>query len=556
MFGPFFAQPLLQEPAMPTPPDYEKFNTLSPFELKDQLIKLASGRAQRAMLDAGRGNPNFLATLPRQGFFQLGLFATAESELSFSYMAEGVGGFPRKDGIEARFNAFVADHKAEPGVAFLRRALSYVRDQLGLSAEGFLQEVTAGILGCDYPTPPRMLRYSEQVVRHYLLREMAGGTMPDATTDLFALEGGTAAISYIFASLRENGLIRPGDKAAIGMPVFTPYVEIPELRDYQLDEVPIYAAPEAGWQYPDSELDKLLDPAIKVFLVVNPSNPPSVKMNDAGLARIVEIVKTKRPDLIIVTDDVYGTFADNFRSLYSVCPQNTVLVYSFSKYFGSTGWRLGVVATHTQNVLDRALAALPEEEKEALDKRYASLTPDVRGLKFIDRLVADSRTVALNHTAGLSTPQQVQMVLFALFALMDGREAYKTALKNLLHRREIALYRDLGVPAPNDPGCTHYYTLIDLANVATHLYGTRFARWLITRVDYQTILFRIADETGVVLLPGDGFAVRRPSARASLANLNEYQYAAIGAALRRMADEYYERYKKEKAADTTGKNTH
>ncbi|OAG78467.1 L-aspartate-beta-decarboxylase [Acetobacter malorum] len=540
---------------MPTPPDYEKFNTLSPFELKDQLIKLASGRAQRAMLDAGRGNPNFLATLPRQGFFQLGLFATAESELSFSYMAEGVGGFPRKDGIEARFNAFVADHKAEPGVAFLRRALSYVRDQLGLSAEGFLQEMTAGILGCDYPTPPRMLRYSEQVVRHYLLREMAGGTMPDATTDLFALEGGTAAISYIFASLRENGLIRPGDKAAIGMPVFTPYVEIPELRDYQLDEVPIYAAPEAGWQYPDSELDKLLDPAIKVFLVVNPSNPPSVKMNDAGLARIADIVKTKRPDLIIVTDDVYGTFADNFRSIYSVCPQNTVLVYSFSKYFGSTGWRLGVVATHTQNVLDRALAALPEEEKEALDKRYASLTPDVRGLKFIDRLVADSRTVALNHTAGLSTPQQVQMVLFALFALMDGREAYKTALKNLLHRREIALYRDLGVPAPNDPGCTHYYTLIDLANVATHLYGTRFARWLITRVDYQTILFRIADETGVVLLPGDGFAVRRPSARASLANLNEYQYAAIGGALRRMADEYYERYKKEKAADTTGKNT-
>lgn len=540
---------------MPTSPDYEKFNTLSPFELKDQLIKLASGRAQRAMLDAGRGNPNFLATLPRQGFFQLGLFATAESELSFSYMAEGVGGFPRKDGIEARFNAFVADHKAEPGVAFLRRALSYVRDQLGLSAEGFLQEMTAGILGCDYPTPPRMLRYSEQVVRHYLLREMAGGTMPDATTDLFALEGGTAAISYIFASLRENGLIRPGDKAAIGMPVFTPYVEIPELRDYQLDEVPIYAAPEAGWQYPDSELDKLLDPAIKVFLVVNPSNPPSVKMNDAGLARIAEIVKTKRPDLIIVTDDVYGTFADNFRSLYSVCPQNTVLVYSFSKYFGSTGWRLGVVATHTQNVLDRALAALPEEEKEALDKRYASLTPDVRGLKFIDRLVADSRTVALNHTAGLSTPQQVQMVLFALFALMDGREAYKTALKNLLHRRELALYRDLGVPAPNDPGCTHYYTLIDLANVATHLYGTRFARWLITRVDYQTILFRIADETGVVLLPGDGFAVRRPSARASLANLNEYQYAAIGAALRRMADEYYERYKQEKSTDTTGKNT-
>ena len=46
-------------------------------------------------------------------------------------------------------------------------------------------------------------------------------------------------------------------------------------------------------------------------------------------------------------------------------------------------------------------------------------------LRFIDRLVADSRTVALNHTAGLSTPQQVQMVLFSLFALMDENDGYK-----------------------------------------------------------------------------------------------------------------------------------
>lgn len=532
-----------------TPADYEKFRKLSPFELKDQLISLASGKAQRAMLDAGRGNPNFLATTPRHGFFQLGMFATAESELSFSYMAEGVGGLPRQDGIEARFTSFVAANKDQPGVAFLRRALSFVRDQLGLSAEGFLLEMTAGILGCDYPKPPRMLKYAEKVVRQYLIQEMAGSAMPAASTDLFALEGGTAAISYIFASLRENGLIKQGDKAAIGMPVFTPYVEIPELRDYQLQEVAINATPESGWQYPDEELDKLLDPAVKIFLVVNPSNPPSVKINDAGLARIAEIVK-KRPDLIIVTDDVYGTFTDNFRSLYSICPYNTILVYSFSKYFGATGWRLGVIATHAQNVLDHALANLPEEDKLALDARYASLTPDVRGLKFIDRMVADSRTVALNHTAGLSTPQQVQMVLFSLFALMDGRNAYKTALKNLLHRRESALYRNLGISAPDDEGSTHYYTLIDMTKLATELYGTRFARWVMTHVDHETILFRIAEETGVVLLPGMGFAVRKPSARASLANLNEYQYASIGAELRKMADEYYERYKAEKKLES------
>ncbi|UCF23531.1 MAG: bifunctional aspartate transaminase/aspartate 4-decarboxylase, partial [Ralstonia sp.] len=59
-------------------------------------------------------------------------------------------------------------------------------------------------------------------------------------------------------------------------------------------------------------------------------------------------------------------------------------------------------------------------------------------LKFIDRLVADSRTVALNHTAGLSTPQQVQMALFSLYALMDQPDAYKAAVKRLVRGRKAA----------------------------------------------------------------------------------------------------------------------
>jgi aspartate 4-decarboxylase len=64
--------------------DYSKFATLSPFELKDNLAALASSHSERLMLNAGRGNPNFLATIPRHGFFQLGLFAMQEAERSFS----------------------------------------------------------------------------------------------------------------------------------------------------------------------------------------------------------------------------------------------------------------------------------------------------------------------------------------------------------------------------------------------------------------------------------------------------------------------------------------
>src|SRR4029077_3995327 len=60
--------------------DLDKLSQLSPFELKNRLIELAGSHAERMMLNAGRGNPNFLATAPRHGFFQLGLFAMTEAE--------------------------------------------------------------------------------------------------------------------------------------------------------------------------------------------------------------------------------------------------------------------------------------------------------------------------------------------------------------------------------------------------------------------------------------------------------------------------------------------
>ncbi|RKK04086.1 bifunctional aspartate transaminase/aspartate 4-decarboxylase [Pseudoroseomonas wenyumeiae] len=533
--------------------DYAQYAKLSPFELKDELIRLASGKANRLMLNAGRGNPNFMATLPRRAFLRLGLFAVSESELSYSYMPIGIGGLPRLEGIEGRFERFIAEHRDQAGVTFLGRALSYVRDQLGLPASDFLHELVEGVLGGVYPEPPRMLRISEQIVKQYLVREMIGGYQSSDAIDLFALEGGTAAMTYIFDSLQKNHLVAKGDKVAIGLPVFTPYIEIPQLDNYALEEVQIHADPDQDWQYPDSELDKLKDPAVKVFFCVNPSNPPSVKMDDRSLARVASIVKESRPDLIILTDDVYGTFADNFRSLFAACPQNTILVYSFSKYFGATGWRLGVVATHQDNVMDRSIAALPEEAKTALDRRYGSLVPDVRSLHFIDRLVADSRTVALNHTAGLSTPQQVQMVMFALFAMMDESDSYKAELKKLVRRREATLYRELGLPPESGPNAVDYYTLLDLQRIATRLYGEAFGAWITERSSSGDLLFRVADQAGIVLLPGRGFGTQQPAARVSLANLNEYEYARIGRELRRMADEFHAEFMQQQPKDTPTK---
>ncbi|MGO4814449.1 bifunctional aspartate transaminase/aspartate 4-decarboxylase [Cupriavidus sp. 2MCAB6] len=533
-------------------PDPSKLENLSPFELKDELIKLAGSVTNRLMLNAGRGNPNFLATVPRHGFWQLGLFAMTESERSFSYLAEGVGGFPRRSGIEERFDLFARYHRDTPGVRFLAGAVSFVRDQLGHDGGDFLYEMCEGILACNYPVPDRMLRLSEKIVKQYIRKEMIGTHPFLGDFDLYAVEGGTAAMTYLFNSMKVNGLLKAGDTIALGVPIFTPYIEIPELKEYDLAELKIEADPTAGWQYPDKELDKLRDPKVKAFFLVNPSNPPSVRMSDESLNYLAAIVK-ERPDLIILTDDVYGTFADNFVSLFAMCPKNTILVYSFSKYFGATGWRLGVIATHKSNLFDEMLSNLPKAVRQDLHHRYASITTEPDKLPFIDRIVADSRTVALNHTAGLSTPQQVQMVLFSLFSLMDSTESYKNAMKRLIRSRKAALYRGMGAaPEPVDPNVVDYYTLLDVEQQSKDV-GPDFVKWLLDSIQPHELLFRLAEEAGVVLLPGKGFGTRHPSGRVSLANLNEEDYVKIGRCVRKLRDEYLERYRKSGGEQHKGK---
>ena len=529
------------------PTDLDHMSKLSPFELKNELVRRASSHSERLMLNAGRANPNFLATVPRQAFFELGLFAISEAERTARLIAEGVGGLPQPDGIIARFEKFVQDRRAAPGIKFLTAALSYARRRLAFSQADFLHEMVQGVLGCYYPEPVRVLPYAAEIVRHFLQKELAGAYPIGGAIDLFAVEGATAGITYVFNSLRQNRLLVPGDKIAIGMPIFTPYIEIPQLNDYELIEVAIDADPERGWQYPECELDKLLDPQIKAFLVVNPSNPASVKIDKAGASRIAHIIATKRRDLIVLTDDVYATFADDFVSLFATCPQNTILVYSFSKYFGATGWRLGVIAMHENNSLDAKISALPHADRVVLDERYGSLAVDPHQLKFIDRMVADSRSVALNHTAGLSTPQQVQMALFALFALMDERDTYKQVVKGMIRRRYQTLYRELGFEAPDDPNAVGFYAVLDLEILGARRYGRDFVDWLMRNKNPLEILFRLADEAGVVLLPGKGFGTPHPSARISLANLEDEDYVRIGRVIRVIMQEYVDEYQTHKA---------
>jgi aspartate 4-decarboxylase len=529
------------------------FGKLSPFELKDQLIEIADEAAKAravTMLNAGRGNPNWIAVPPREAFLLMGEFALGEAKRTWNEPDAGIGGMPTSHRIAARFRQFLDGAKDGPGRTLLEKSLDYCVDTLGFEADAFVWELTDAAIGDNYPVPDRMLRHAEKVVHAYLAREMCDDRPPPGRFDLYAVEGGTAAMTYVFPSLIVNRVLKRGDTIAIGTPIFTPYLEIPHLDEYRFDVVKVAQtemAPDGqhAWQYSEAELAKLEDPRVKAFFLVNPANPGAVAIDPSVIEKIVRIVKTKRPDLIILTDDVYGTFVPGFRSLAAELPANTILVYSYSKHFGCTGWRLGVIALHEDNVIDQIIARLPEPDRADLHRRYESISLEPGKLKFIDRLVADSRTVALNHTAGLSLPQQLQMTLFSLFALLDDGDRYKNRCRQIVHDRLAGLARGLGVPVPDDPDSSAYYQTLDLENWCRQHIGAEFVEYVKEHGDPLDIVLKMAHR-GHVLLNGNGFDAPPWSTRVSLANLPDDAYPKIGGELREAVDAAIERWKKAK----------
>ncbi len=519
---------------------------LGAFEITANQREMAkTNEAGYPVLDAGRGNPNWINTQARYAYTRFSDFATRECELD---MSQGtMAGHAQKEGIGDRFDAAMDPENSTD--AFLIAAVDYCVSTLGLDKDSLLKELADAVIGDYYPSPSRCLPCTETILNAYLQSTLYHGVDLAGQTQVFPTEGGSAAMVYIFDALSHNRLLKPGDQIAIGTPIFTPYMQIPSVKNYGLVSIDVTSTEEENWDIAETELAKLEDPSVKAFFLVNPSNPASHALSENTLQRLAQVVE-KNPDLIILTDDVYGTFAEDFQTVYSVLPYNTILVYSFSKLYGVTGWRTGLIAMNQDNVCDRLLRELPEEDREFLRDEYAIVTSEPDEMLFIDRVVADSRSIGLYHTSGLSTPSQVFMALMSLTHLVNAEEDPYIRLANeTVHARYTALMTALALPADDSAQNAQYYTLVDVLALAESRYGADFAAWLKksrTEIDF---LNDLAGKEGVVLMYGPGFSAPEGTVRISLANLNTEDYVEIARRLYELLDDYAAEYEQEAMKD-------
>jgi aspartate/methionine/tyrosine aminotransferase len=112
-----------------------------------------------------------------------------------------------------------------------------------------------------------------------------------------------------------------------------------ELEGVPVTAVEVYSA-EAGYKLTAAALAGVIEPGALIYLI-DPLNPLGSSYTRAELEAIVEVARAH--GAIIVHDCTYRHFADGHTLVAGLYPEATLTTYSFSKWLGLAGLRLGAV---------------------------------------------------------------------------------------------------------------------------------------------------------------------------------------------------------------------
>lgn len=186
-----------------------------------------------------------------------------------------------------------------------------------------------------YSLPDGIAEFRAAIVeRHHA----ATGVRADAERHVLVSAGNMQAMSTMLKVLLEAG-----DEVIVTDPGFCSHLQQIELaggvpRYWRLDE-------SRGWQLDMDALPALVNGRTRAVILVNPSNPTGRIFERDDLLALAALAR--RHNLLILIDDPYSDFVHeraaplfNLASAPEFAAQ-VVYMFTFSKAFAMTGWRLG-----------------------------------------------------------------------------------------------------------------------------------------------------------------------------------------------------------------------
>ncbi len=160
------------------------------------------------------------------------------------------------------------------------------------------------------------------------------------------------AIEGITSSLL--AVLEPGDEVLLPSPTYASYPEAVKIAS----GVPVFVPldEEKGWKINTNAFKEKVTEKTKAILFCNPNNPTSTIYKKEELKELEKLAKEH--NLFIITDEVYKDFIyDDSIEFYSPAQNpkmkdKIIRVFSFSKTFAMTGWRVGFIHSSRENITE------------------------------------------------------------------------------------------------------------------------------------------------------------------------------------------------------------
>ncbi len=144
-------------------------------------------------------------------------------------------------------------------------------------------------------------------------------------------------------------LLAPGDGILLPDPGWPNYAMMAGMLSARPLYYPLVEA--RGYQPDVADLERLCDERTKVLLINTPSNPLGTVVPRETMRELAAFAE--RRGLWLVSDECYDQIAFDgaFVSAATVAdPERTISVYTFSKTYSMTGWRVGYVSAPTRAI--------------------------------------------------------------------------------------------------------------------------------------------------------------------------------------------------------------
>lgn len=307
----------------------------------------------------------------------------------------------------------------------------------------------------DFPTPPNVIEAAHRAGLAGITKYTPNAGIPElreALADKISTRNGVeasaervvvtpGAIAAIFASFL--ALCDPGDQVLIPDPGWPNYAMIATMQ--RLDAVRYPLRFDRGFRPDIDAIEHLITPRTKVILLNSPSNPTGAILEAPELAALLQLAADH--GLWVISDEVYDQIVFD-RSVAPAAaahgePERVVTVWSFSKTYAMTGWRVGYA------LAPESLAALLVKTQEPTTAcvngpaQMAALEAVTGPQSVVAEMVAEYRSrrdAAVNILVEADVPHAVPSGAFYLWIDVSATGASSAGFcRRLLRDAEVAV---------------------------------------------------------------------------------------------------------------------